>query len=62
MGLALTDARPLEKFAVALFWPLGPIAFVVTFAILVMASVIAYPIVGVPVVIMIGYASWMLLR
>jgi hypothetical protein len=47
VGLALTDARPLTRVALALLWPLGPLAFVATIAILVASSAIAFPAVGV---------------
>jgi hypothetical protein len=45
-GLAATDARPARRVALALLWPIGPAAFVVTLAVLLAASLIAYPIVG----------------
>jgi hypothetical protein len=56
--LVISDARPAERFTLALLWPLGPLAFVVTVAILLVASLIAYPAVMVSVVIAIGAAWW----
>jgi len=47
-GLLMSDARPLERVVLALLWPFGPLAFVVTITILLAASVIAYPLVMVP--------------
>lgn len=58
-GLVLTDARPAQRVGLALVWPLGPIAFVVTITILIVATAIAYPLVGIPVLIAIGVAWWM---
>ena len=46
IGLVLTDARPLGRLALALLWPLGPLAFALTLSLLVAASLIAFPIVG----------------
>lgn len=60
-GLLMSDARPLERFVLAVLWPLGPIAFVVTITILLGASAIAYPMVGVPILIALGIAAWALL-
>ena len=47
VGLALTDARPATRVALALLWPLGPAAFVVVVGILLVAALIAFPVVGV---------------
>ena len=60
IALAMSDARPVERLALALLWPLGPIAFVVTLAALLLASAIAYPIVGVPLLLAIGLLWWAL--
>ena len=49
VGLAATDARPVARLGLALLWPIGPAAFVVTLAVLAAASLIAFPIVGVVV-------------
>ncbi len=46
VGLVVTDARPLARVALALLWPIGPLAFVVTLSILLAASLIAFPVVG----------------
>ena len=47
-GLLVIDARPVERAVLALLWPVGPGAFVVTLAILLVAAAIAFPLVGVP--------------
>jgi hypothetical protein len=47
VGLWLGDSRPPVRVGLALLWPLGPIAFVVTIAGLLLASLIAFPLVGV---------------
>jgi hypothetical protein len=46
MALWRTDAHWPTRLTVALLWPLGPLAFVVTVAILVAASLIAFPLVA----------------
>ncbi|HVG52921.1 MAG TPA: hypothetical protein VM846_00760 [Vicinamibacterales bacterium] len=40
------DAAWPTRVAVAALWPLGPLAFVVTVAILLAASLIAFPVVA----------------
>ena len=45
-GLVLTDARPLARVVIALLWPLGAVAFVITIAILVMAAMLVFPVFG----------------
>lgn len=42
VGLLMTDARPLTRIALALLWPLGPIAFVLTVGMLLLAAPIAF--------------------
>ncbi|MGE0444977.1 MAG: hypothetical protein AB7P99_07085 [Vicinamibacterales bacterium] len=42
VGLLMTDARPPTRIALALLWPLGPIAFVVTVGMLLMAAPLAF--------------------
>ena len=46
IGLAAIDARWPARVGLALVWPVGPLAFVVTISILVAASFIAFPLVG----------------
>ncbi len=46
VGLWRTDGGTASKLTVSLLWPIGPLAFAVTIAILVAASAIAYPVFG----------------
>jgi beta-lactamase class A len=55
-GLIFTDARWLPRVSLALLWPLGPLAFVVTISILVLSLPIAFPIVGTIVLGLIAAA------
>jgi hypothetical protein len=57
-GLMMIDARPAQKIALAILWPLGPIAFAVTITILLAASLIAFPAFGAAVVIAAAAAWW----
>ena len=41
-GLVMTDARPLPRIALSLLWPLGPLAFIATVAILLLAMPLAF--------------------
>ena len=59
VGLAATDARPAARVGLALLWPAGPVAFVVTLAVLAAASLIAFPVVGVAV--LAGAVAWLML-
>ena len=42
IGLWRTDAKPLTRLALAILWPIGPLAFVVTVAMLLAASPFAF--------------------
>jgi hypothetical protein len=57
-GLLVIDAQPLTRIALAILWPLGPIAFVVTITILLAASLIAFPAFGAAVVIAAVVIWW----
>ena len=60
-GLILTDGRPATRVMVALLWPLGPAAFLVTVAVLVLAAMIAFPLFGGLVVAAAAAAAWILI-
>ena len=60
VGLLLTDGRPAERLALAVLWPLGPLAFIVTVSILLVAAAIAFPVFGVVAVAAAGAAWWLL--
>jgi hypothetical protein len=58
-GLLVIDARPPARVALALLWPIGPLAFTVTITILLAASLIAFPVWGVAVAIsVLAYWLW----
>lgn len=46
-----TDAKLLAKFGLALAWPLGPLAFIVTLSILFVVLIVAFPLVGVAIIV-----------
>jgi L-ascorbate metabolism protein UlaG (beta-lactamase superfamily) len=50
IGLLTTDARGMTRVALALLWPLGPLAFLVTLTTLFLASVVAFPMFGAIVI------------
>ena len=58
IGLMLTDARPLARASIALLWPLGIVAFVVTIAVLIGAAMLVFPAFGVAV-LAAAAATWM---
>jgi hypothetical protein len=55
-GLALIDARWPSRIGLALVWPIGPLAFVVTVSILLLASLVAFPVFGVIVIAVLALA------
>lgn len=57
-ALLRTAARPVERVMLSLLWPLGPLAFLVTVATLLAASVIAYPLVMIPAVVVLALVWW----
>ena len=62
VALWQTDAHWPTRIAVALLWPLGPLAFVVTVAILVAASLIAFPLLAGVLAAAGAAALWFLTR
>ena len=58
--LLLSDAKPGARLVLALLWPIGPLAFVVTLTILIGAAVIAYPMVMVPLAAAVAALWWAL--
>jgi len=58
--ILVSDARVAERVTLALLWPLGPLALVVTLIVLLAASVIAYPLVVAPVLTAVAVLCWVL--
>lgn len=58
-GLLVTDARPVERLALALLWPIGPLAFVVTVTLLLAALPVAFPKIGIPLWVAAGSLWWL---
>lgn len=50
VALLRVDARWPTRVAFALLWPLGPLAFIVTVSILLVASLVAFPVFGAIVI------------
>ena len=46
VGLVRIDARVPTRVALALLWPIGPVAFAITISILLLASLVAFPVFG----------------
>ena len=58
-GLIFTDARPLPRVALALAWPIGPLAFVTVVTGLLVAAFYLFPVFGA-VVALGALAGWFL--
>jgi hypothetical protein len=56
VGLALTDAPPAIRLGLALLWPVGPAAFLVTLGLLAAASLIAFPMIAA--IVFAAAAAW----
>ena len=59
-GLLRVDGSLLTKVGIALVWPLGLLAFVVTITMLVGVAAIAFPVFGITLVALL-IAAWVLL-
>jgi len=59
-GLFFTDARPLARVALALAWPIGPLAFVTVVTGLLVAALYIFPVFGALVAVG-SLAAWWLL-
>jgi len=60
VGLLFTDARWPARLGLALAWPLGPLAFLLTVTLLLAVSVVAFPLVAVAA-IGVALVAWLLL-
>lgn len=59
LGLAFIDARPAPRLALALLWPLGPLAFVATITLLLIAAIVAFPVFGAVVLaVVVAVLVW----
>ena len=57
-----TDAAWPTRLALAVLWPLGPLAFLITVTILVAASLIAFPLVSGAIALVVVAAVWWFVR
>jgi hypothetical protein len=62
VALWRTDAAWPTRIALALLWPIGPAAFLVTVAILLAASLIAFPVVAGIAAVLVAAGIWWLVR
>jgi hypothetical protein len=60
IGLAAIDGGPAARIGLALAWPLGPLAFIVTVGGLLVVAAIAFPAFGVALATALGGAWWAL--
>jgi hypothetical protein len=61
-GLFVIDAHPGVRIGLAVLWPLGPAAFVVTLTLLLAASLVAFPMFGLAVAVVAGLVLWISTR
>jgi hypothetical protein len=59
IGLVATQGGAATRLGLALLWPLGPLAFVITVAGLLVVAGIAFPLFGVTFAASIGAAWWL---
>ena len=60
IGLVTIDAGPAARLGLGLAWPLGPLAFIVTVAGLLVVAAIAFPVFGVALGATLAAAWWAL--
>ena len=60
-GLLKIDAPPGERLAIALLWPVGPLAFIATVTLLLIALPVAFPKVGILFWVVAASVGWLLL-
>jgi hypothetical protein len=61
VGLLATQGGVATRLSLALLWPLGPLAFFITVAGLLVVAAIAFPLFGVILAAVVA-AGWWLLR
>jgi hypothetical protein len=60
VGLALTDAKPAARVALALAWPIGPLAFALVVTLLLVAALYIFPVFGAVVALGAAIGYWIL--
>jgi hypothetical protein len=60
VGLIATQGGPGTRLLLALLWPLGPLAFVITVAGLLVVAAIAFPMFGVILAATLAAVWWVL--
>jgi hypothetical protein len=58
IGLVAIDGGPGARLGLALAWPLGPLAFIVTVAGLLVVAAVAFPWFGLVLAAAAGAAWW----
>ena len=61
VGLIATQGGVVTRLLMALLWPLGPLAFIITATGLLVVAAIAFPMFGVILAALVA-TSWWLLR
>jgi hypothetical protein len=61
IGIAVIRDRWPARLGLALVWPLGPIAFLVVVAILLVAAAILWPIPILGATALVGVAAWFIM-
>lgn len=59
VGLWRIDGSPAARLAIALLWPLGVVAAIVTISALVISAMVLFPLVGVAGVLAVALIWWM---
>ena len=60
IGLLATQGGVATRLALALLWPLGPLAFFITVAGLLIVAAVAFPVFGVVLAGVVAAAWWIL--
>ena len=61
IGMAVMGDRWPARLGLALVWPLGPIAFLVVVAILLVAAAILWPVPILGATALVGVVAWLIM-
>ena len=59
VGLMATQGGPATRLLFAVLWPLGPLAFLITVAGLLIVAAIAFPVFGVVLAATVAAGWWL---
>jgi hypothetical protein len=59
VGVVATQGGPATRLLLALLWPLGPLAFLITVTGLLLVAAVAFPLFGVSLAALLATTWWL---